>query len=1145
MLSGSRSKFVSLSAALAFLPVLCQAQGFAAAAVAGGRAHIQHTPGEQEQPDIFGPGVLAVDSSGDVYVSARDGVFKVEGAKTYTRVAGTEREWRYSGDGGPALEARLNPSAVAVDTAGDLYLADSGNHRIRKLSAATGIITTVAGNGVKGFSGDGGPATGAQLDGPTGVAVDIAGNLYIADGTRDGQMRIRKVAAATGMITTVAGNGSQGYSGDGGPATSARFQSLGGLAVDAAGNLYIADNFNNRIRMVSAITGIVTTVAGNGATGQSGDGGPAANAQLNNPLAVAADAAGNLYIADSYNYRIRKVTAATGTIATLAEDSAALYGDGRHGFPCAVVVDASGRLNIADSGISRIRTIQAVAAARTTVADEVALPALRSRLLPAGFTINVTYGPGVPTAAQTAFNNVIAAYEKAFTTNITVNIDVDFGETGLGASLTQQVDEPYSSWRANMLANAAANPGNIWNVAAAASLPETDPIGDGTVIVNTPIARALGFRVNVAVDSTLTFSNSVTFEYTGVASAEAEDFMDIAAHELDEGLVVGSELTGLANNAALPTEFEAEDYFRYSAAPGTRDITTNPNAAVYFSYNAGATDVAQFNQEYSALGDSDLDRNDWIYGNAGCPAATPHIQDAIQCYGQAVAVGQAGSPEVIVLNSMGFNSTAALTSQTITFDPLPNVTYGVAPFVISATASSGLPVSFSTTGTVCSVVGSTVTINSAGTCSITASRSGNSEYSAAPPVIQSFTVDKAGQTISFGLLSDQTLGSTPPPLSATTTSGLAVTYVSNNASVCTATLTLMAAGVCSITATQPGNTDYLAATPVTQTFTVSASGIQPVAGFLDQNGAPALTFNGSTSFPDAGGFLIGAPGVTQDLYGNAYVVGLDSAGGVHLNSYSFAGSSWNGWQYSGGILDTSSGLTAAVAPSGVVWFTGRDIGNRFWINSWNGTSFGGWILVADGIFASDSIPQIAIPSDGTIYVVGKDTGGRIWSNSYNPMNQTFTGWVDRQAVMIGQPSVTAGQDGMVYVAVRSVSSNSPVYITQIPAQNAATANTWLNGGGQIDTDPQISSQDGTVYLLAEAGGNTVYLLTFTESNQMFGTWSFTNGILNDSTIAAAAGNVFIAGRDSADRIYWYSLTGNSWFVAGGGGISSTVLAGGK
>jgi hypothetical protein len=515
-----------------------------------------------------------------------------------------------------------------------------------------------------------------------------------------------------------------------------------------------------------------------------------------------------------------------------------------------------------------------------------------------------------------------------------------------------------------------------------------------------------------------------------------------------------------------------------------------------------------------------------------------------------IVASQTGNADYAAAATVTQSFTVGTRSQTISFGPLSNQIIGAPSFALSATATSGLTVTFASNSTaVCTVSGVTVTLLTSGTCSITASQPGNADYAAAPPVTQTFTISPIPQTITFGPLRNQALtGSTPPTLSATATSGLAVTFTSNSPSVCTVFkvyITLLSAGTCSITANQAGNATYAAATPVTQTFTVSLTGYEPVAAFLDQNGAPALTFNGSIDFPDAGGFLIGPPGVAQDLNGNVYLVGLDGAGGVHLNSYGYANSTWNGWQYSGGILDTSSGLTAAVDPSGVVWFTGRDIGNRFWINSWNGTTFGGWILVADGIFASDSVPQIAIPSDGTIYVIGKDIGGRIWSNSYNPTNQTFTGWVDRQAVMIGQPSATAGQDGMVYVAVRSVASESPVYITQIPAQNAATANTWLNGGGEIDTDPQIASQGGTVYLLAEADGATVYLLTFAESNQMFGTWNFTNGILNDSTIAAADGDVFIAGRDNLDRIYWYSLTGNNWSFADGAGVSSTVLSGGK
>ena len=309
-------------AALVLTPALCMAQGYITNITAG--------PGGLGQPtaephlDISGPGVLAADAAGNLFLTVRDGVFRIDRAGVRTRIAGIGKAWQYRGDGGPATLAPMNPRAVAIDAAGNLYLADTGNHRIRRLDAATGIVTTVAGTGVRGFSGDRGPAAGAQLDGPTGVALDAAGNLYIADGAIDGHDRIRRVDPATGSIDTVAGNGSQGYSGDGGPATRAQFHTLGGLAVDRAGNVYIADNFNNRVRMVSGSTGIVNTVAGNGLAGGAGDGELATGAELNNPLSMALDAQGNLYIADAGNFRIRKVSAATGRIATVAGSGSAV-----------------------------------------------------------------------------------------------------------------------------------------------------------------------------------------------------------------------------------------------------------------------------------------------------------------------------------------------------------------------------------------------------------------------------------------------------------------------------------------------------------------------------------------------------------------------------------------------------------------------------------------------------------------------------------------------------------------------------------------------------------------------------------------------------------------------------------------------------
>jgi secreted PhoX family phosphatase len=304
------------------------------------------------------------------------------------------------GDGGPATSAGLgNLTDVTVDAAGNLLIADQDSARVRVVAASTGTfygqpmtagdIYTVAGNGTSRFSGDGGPATAAQLNGPASVPVDSAGNLLIAD-----TFNARVVAASTGSfygqamtaghIYTVAGDGASGFSGDGGPATSATLFQPNGVAVDAAGNLLIADTLNSRVRVVAASTGTfygqamtagdIYTVAGNGTAGFSGDGGPATSAKLNNPKAVALDAAGNLLIADSTSNRIRVVAHGTGTFygqPMTADHIYTIAGHARHGFsgdggpatsaglnnPSAVTVDAAGNLLIADSGDQRIRMV--------------------------------------------------------------------------------------------------------------------------------------------------------------------------------------------------------------------------------------------------------------------------------------------------------------------------------------------------------------------------------------------------------------------------------------------------------------------------------------------------------------------------------------------------------------------------------------------------------------------------------------------------------------------------------------------------------------------------------------------------------------------------------------------------------------------
>ena len=243
------------------------------------------------------------DFSGNLYIADQysNRIRKVDQRGVITTVAGSGNDG-YGGDGGPATLAELSsPMGVAVDVSGNLYIADRLNNRIRKVDPR-GIITTVAGNGEQGFSGDGSSAVQAQLYQPYDLALDSSGNIYIADTNNH---RIRKVDAS-GIITTVAGNGTMGYSGDGGSATTAKLWAPKSIATDGSGNIYIGDTSNHRIRKVNP-SGIITTVAGNGTIGHSGDRGPGVKAQLKYPWGVAVDASGALYVVDGANHSVRKV----------------------------------------------------------------------------------------------------------------------------------------------------------------------------------------------------------------------------------------------------------------------------------------------------------------------------------------------------------------------------------------------------------------------------------------------------------------------------------------------------------------------------------------------------------------------------------------------------------------------------------------------------------------------------------------------------------------------------------------------------------------------------------------------------------------------------------------------------------------------
>ena len=271
---------------------------------------------------------------------------------------------RYSGDGGLATQAQMIlPQAVAMGKTGtgDVLVVDSNNNRIRKIDGTSAVVTTVAGGGTPDPVNDGDPAATAIYSFPSDMAIDSAGNIYIADSNN---YRIRKITASTGLVSTIAGNGTYGFSGDNGQATSASFGQVYGIAVDSSGNVYLADGDNNRIRKVNATTGIITTVAGNGTYGNTGDTGPATSATLGSPQDIAVASNGDIYISDSANNTIRKVTASDGKINKIAGTGAANYtGDtgaalsATLNYPYGLALDSSGNLYIADNGNSVIRKI--------------------------------------------------------------------------------------------------------------------------------------------------------------------------------------------------------------------------------------------------------------------------------------------------------------------------------------------------------------------------------------------------------------------------------------------------------------------------------------------------------------------------------------------------------------------------------------------------------------------------------------------------------------------------------------------------------------------------------------------------------------------------------------------------------------------
>ena len=648
------------------------------------------------------------------------------------------------------------PQAVAVDTQGNVYIADQGTNAITQWNAATGQVTALVDSG---------------LNAPAGLAVDGQGNVYIAD---SGHNAIKQWIAATGQVTTR-------LTGLSGPQ---------GLALDALGNLYIADTGNQTVQKWDAASQQVSVLVASG---------------LNTPVAVAVDVQGNVYVADSGNNAVYEWPAGGSSLTTLVS--------GLNG-PTGVAVDGQGNVYVADTGNNALKQWSAATQQVTALVSS----GLNS---PAGLAVDGAGNVYLADGGNSAVKELSLAYLAlgALTSSESAAAGTDSIAAQVlpaGMALSATSDEPWLT--------TTGVAGGTLNFSFSANASAVARTGHITV---------LGPQVTVTQNG----QASQTITFGGLSNQSFGSAPFTVSATASSGLAVSFASTTTAvctmSNATVTLVAGGTCAIQATQAGNANYLAANPVTQSFQVTQASQTITfgGLSNQTYgsapftvSATATSGLPVNFLSTTSTVCTVSsgTVTIVAAGTC---AIQATQAGNTNYAAANPVTQSFQVTQSSQTIAFGGLSNQTFGSAQFTVSATATSGLPVNFSsTTSTVCTVSGGTVTIVAAGTCAIQATQAGNTNYAAANPVMQSFQVTQASQTIAFGAPSNQTYGSAPFALSATATSGLAVSFSSTTQSVCSvsgATVTLAAAGTCTIQATQAGNANYQAANPVTQSFQIN------------------------------------------------------------------------------------------------------------------------------------------------------------------------------------------------------------------------------------------------------------------------------------------------------------------------------------
>jgi len=691
-----------------------------------------------------------------------------------TTVAGNH-SWGYSGDGGPATSASLFlPSGLAFDKDGNLFIADMQNHAVRKVTPG-GTITTAAGNGTVGYSGDGGLATSAQLADVRGVAIDAAGNMFIADGSNN---VIRKVAP-NGIISTFAGTGSFGYSGDGGLATNAQLNFPQGVAVDPSGNVYIVDFYNYVIRKVTP-DGMISTFAGNGSSGYSGDGGPATSAQLLQPICVTSDGLGNIYVGGSD--LVRKIVP-SGIIWTVAGNGVFGYtGDGGLATNAelsdvyGVSVDGEGNIYITDLDSNVIRRVTVDGIINNFAGNglidykgdggsafDAEFDYPRSAVVSPNGDLYIADGNnevirkvasgGSSTVPTPVFSPAPGTYSSAQSVSIATSV-------GAGATIYYTTDGTLPSSSSSVY----AGPIQVSSTETIKAIATAPGYLQSAVATGTYTIARTAQTISFSAPASITYGQAAP-ALTATASSGLAVSYSVAS---GPATVSGSTLTITGAGTVSITATQAGNATYAAAAPVTQHFDVSKAELIVTASSATrAYGAANPTLSYTIAGFQNGETDAVVSGTATV-STNADATSLPGAYGVNFTTQNLTAANYFFTFHPGTLTVTGGAAQTINFGPLSSVVYGSAPFKLVATASSGLPVTYvvkNGTGQA-SVNGSTLTVLGAGTVEVTASQVGNPGYKAAPSVSQWLTITKAVASIKANNKT-VTLGNTLPVLDYT------------------------------------------------------------------------------------------------------------------------------------------------------------------------------------------------------------------------------------------------------------------------------------------------------------------------------------------------------------------------------------------